>query len=105
MQNRFHKIYVKKDDRSQIKVCNMLQFTPHALERMAQRGISQAAINAAMANVLEKIATKDNRLALYSLVNDRYLLVILEKINNEETIITTMWSDKKRLRRIGFTKV
>ncbi len=68
----------------------MLQFTPHALERMVQRGISRADINAAMANVLEKITTKGNRLALYSPVNDRYLLVILEKINNEEMIITTM---------------
>ncbi len=83
----------------------MLQFTPHALERMVQIGIFRADINAAMANVLEKITTKGNRLALYSLVNDRYLLVILEKINNEEMIITTMWSDKKMLRRIGFTKV
>jgi len=83
----------------------MVQFTPHALERMEVRGISRADVIAVLTNFSEKIVTKGNRPALFLPLNNRYLLVILEKVNNEEMIITAMWSDKKRLRRIGFTKV
>ena len=72
---------------------------------MDKRGITRTDVNAALTNALERMTTKGNRVALYSLINNRYLLLILEKVNNEEIVITAMWSDKKRLRRIGFTKI
>ncbi|MGH9879195.1 MAG: DUF4258 domain-containing protein [Nitrososphaerales archaeon] len=83
----------------------MVQFTPHALERMTQRGITRDTVISALSNTSETIRTKSNRLALFSTINNRYLLIIIEKVNNEDMVITAMWSNEKRLRRIGFTKV
>lgn len=83
----------------------MIKLTPHAAERMKQRNITEGDLVAALTNPLEMIRTRANRMAIFSQINNRYLLVILEKVNNEDMIITTMWSDLRRLRRIGFTKV
>ena len=82
-----------------------MELTPHVLERMRQRNITEPDLIAALTHPSEIIGTRANRIALFSTVNNRYLLVILEKVNNEDVIITAMWSDSRRLRRIGFTKV
>jgi hypothetical protein len=83
----------------------MVRFILHASRRLAQRGITQESISYAFANPIETIQAKRNRIAIYSQVNERYLLVIFEKLNNEELVITAMWSDRKRLRRFGFARV
>lgn len=62
---------------------------------MVKRGITQTDIIAALTNASEKIATKSNRLALFSTVNNRYLLVIPEKVNNEDMIITASGQTKR----------
>ncbi len=72
---------------------------------MTQRGITRDTVTSALSNTSETLRTKSNRLALFSTINNRYLLIIIEKVNNEDMVITAMWSNEKRLRRIGFTKV
>jgi len=83
----------------------MVRFIPHALRRLTQREITQENITYALANPVETIQAKRNRIAIYSQINDRYLLVIFEKLNNEELVITAIWSDRRRLRRFGFTRI
>jgi len=83
----------------------MVRFISHALRRLTQREITQENITYALANPVETIQAKRNRIAIYSQINDRYLLVIFEKLNNEELVITAIWSDRRRLRRFGFTRI
>ncbi len=83
----------------------MVRFIPHALKRLNQREITQEDVTHALGNPVETIQAKRNRIATYSQVKERYLLVIFEKLNNEELVITAMWSDRTRLRRFGFTRV
>jgi len=83
----------------------MVRFISHALRRLTQREITQENITYALANPLETTQAKRNRIAIYSQINDRYLLVIFEKLNNEELVITAIWSDRRRLRRFGFTRI
>jgi hypothetical protein len=93
----------------------MVRFIPHALSRLTQRGLTQRGLTQrgitqeniahALANPIETIQAKRNRTAVYSQINDRYILVIFEKLNNEELVITAMWSEIRRLRRFGFTRI
>ncbi len=53
----------------------------------------------------ETIITKGGRLASYVAIGERYIVVIHEKENNEDVVITSIKVDGRRLRRFGFTKI
>ncbi|MFQ6074855.1 MAG: DUF4258 domain-containing protein [Candidatus Bathyarchaeia archaeon] len=83
----------------------MVRFTGHALDQMMIRGISREEVLQVLDHPEETVITRAGRLASYALSGERYIVVIHEKEDDENVVITSMRVDKRRLRSFGFTEV
>ncbi|MFQ6064347.1 MAG: hypothetical protein ACE5L6_02620 [Candidatus Bathyarchaeia archaeon] len=57
------------------------------------------------ASPAEVVSVRYGRLAAYKRIEERELVVVYEKENEEIEVITVLWVDERRLRRLGFTRV
>ena len=83
----------------------VVKFTVHAIDQMPLRGIGREEVIEALDRPRETIVTKGGRLASYALIEERYIVVVHEKGNGEDVGITAMKVNKRKLRRLGFTKI
>jgi len=77
----------------------------HAELRMKDRGISEAQVYGVLQDPREVVATRYGRLAAYAEVGERRLVVIYERRDGTVEVITALWVDERRLKRLGFTRV
>lgn len=78
---------------------------PHAELRMKDRGMTKAQIHKVLRNPREVISARYGRLAAYDEIKERRLVVIYEKKDEDIEVVTTLWVDERRLRRLGFTRI
>ncbi len=78
---------------------------PHAELRMKDRGITIAQVHKVLRNPREVISARYGRLAAYGEVEERRLVVIYEKKDENIEVVTTLWVDERRLRTLGFTRI
>lgn len=78
---------------------------PHAKMRMKDRGITETQTHKVLQNPKEVILVRYNRLAAYDEIEKRKLVVIYEKKNEDIEVVTTLWVDERRLKRLGFTRI
>jgi len=77
----------------------------HAEMRMRDRGIMETQIRKVLQNPKEVISVRYGRLAAYGEVEETKLVVIYEKKNEDIEVVTALWVDERRLRRLGFTGI
>lgn len=78
---------------------------PHAKLRMEDRGVTEAQVREVLQSPVEVILAKYDRLAAYRKIEDRELVVVYEKKNGKIEVVTVLWVDKRRLKRLGFTRI
>jgi len=78
---------------------------PHALMRMAERGITRENVERVLASQVETIEVRFGRKAAFGNVNGRDLLVVYQTRNRDNEVITTFWIDKDGLRKYGFSRI
>lgn len=78
---------------------------PHAEMRMLDRGITEMQVREVLRSPAEVISVRYGRFAAYRKLQARELVVVYEKKNKEIEVITVLWVDKRRLRRLGFTRI
>ncbi len=83
----------------------MAKFTDHAKERMAQRGLTEEEVISVVSNPVKTIRTRANRLASFSRIEGKYIVVIHEHSEGDELVVTAMKVDRARLARFGFTEI
>lgn len=83
----------------------IITIKPHAEMRMKDRGITETQIQKVLQNPKEAISVRYGRLAAYGEIEERKLVVIYEKKNEDIEVVTTLWVDKRRLKRLGFTRI
>jgi len=79
--------------------------SPHAEQRMRDRDVSEVNVREVLRSPGEVISVRYGRLAAHKEIGKRELVVVYEKENEEIEVITVLWVDKRRLRRLGFTRV
>ena len=77
----------------------------HAEMRMKDRGITEIQIHKVLQSPKEVISVRYGRLAAYGEIEERKLVVIYEKENEDIGVVTTLWVDERRLKRFGFVRV
>jgi len=77
----------------------------HAEMRMKDRGITETQIRQVLQNPKEVISVRYGRLAAYGEVEEAKLVVIYEKKNEDIEVVTALWVDERRLKRLGFTGI
>jgi len=82
-----------------------LVLKPHALIRMAERGITHENVERVLTSQLETVEVRFGRKATFGNVNGRDLLVVYQSRNGDIEVITTFWIDKDGLRKYGFTRI
>jgi hypothetical protein len=82
-----------------------VRFTDHARDRLSRRGLSEDIISQVLSRPAETIATRGNRRASYRQISGKYIVVIHEKEDGDDVVITAMTVDQRRLARFGFTQV
>lgn len=83
----------------------IITIKPHAELRMKDRGISETQVHRVLQNPREAIAARYGRLAAYGEIGERKLVVIYEKRDENVEVVTALWVDERRLKRLGFTRV
>ena len=83
----------------------IITIKPHAEMRMKDRGITETQIQKVLQNPKEAISVRYGRLAGYGEIEERKLVVIYEKKNEDIEVVTTLWVDERRLKRLGFTRI
>ena len=83
----------------------MITIKPHAELRMKDRRITEAQIQEVLQNPRDVISVRYGRLAAYSEIDDRKLVVIYEKRDENIGVITALWVDERRLKTLGFTRI
>ena len=83
----------------------MIVIKPHAESRMSDRRITRNQIHKVLQNPREIISVRYGRLAAYSEVDKGKLVVIYEKKDEVIEVVTALWVDEKRLKRLGFTGI
>ena len=78
---------------------------PHAKRRMRDRGVSEMQVGEVLRSPAEVVSVRYGRLAAYKRIGERELVVIYEKENEDIEVVTLLWVDERRLRRLGFTRV
>jgi len=78
---------------------------PHATMRMMDRDITETQIREVLQNPTEVISVRYGRLAAHRKLQRRELVVVYEKKNGKIEVITALWVDKRRLHRLGFTRI
>ena len=72
---------------------------------MKDRGITEAQIHKVLLNPKEVISVRYGRMAAYGEIDEKKLVVIYEKKNEDIEVVTTLWVDERRLRTLGFTRI
>lgn len=83
----------------------MITLTNHAKAQMRLRGITFDEIKTVLSSPAETVATRVNRLATYATIQGRYIVVIHERNEDEDVIVTVMCVDRRRLAKFGFGKI
>lgn len=83
----------------------MVRFTAHAKDSMSKRGLSEEDILQVLAKPRETIPTRANRQASYAQIRGKYIVVIHEKQDSEDLVITAMTVNASRMIRFGFTQI
>ena len=83
----------------------MVRFTDHAKDHMRKRRVTDSDVATVLSNPSETVVTRANRLASYASIHGNYIVVIHEKQNGEDVVVTAMSVDRRRLARYGFTQV
>ena len=78
---------------------------PHAEMRMKDRGVAETQVREVLRNPKAVISVRYGRFAAYGEIEDRRLLVIYEKKERGVEVVTALWVDERRLRRLGFAGV
>ena len=78
---------------------------PHAELRMKDRRITKAQIHKALQDPREAISVRYGRSAAYSEIDDRKLVIIYEKRDQDIEVVTALWVDERRLKTLGFTRI
>lgn len=76
-----------------------LVYTPHARQRMKQRGITDDDVRRCLANYNQSVTRRDGRTEYQATISGRNLKVVVEiagNPNNRTVVITTMWRDDDR---------
>jgi len=82
-----------------------ISMKPHARLRMRDRKITLPQITKVLEDPVEIVAVRFGRFASYSKINDRLLVVIYEKKERSIEVVTVLWADSRRLRRLGFSGI
>jgi len=83
----------------------VITMKPHAELRMKDRGITEPQIHKVLQNPREVISARYGRLAAYGKIEERKLVVIYEKRNENIEVVTALWVDERRIKRLGFTRI
>jgi len=78
---------------------------PHAEVRMKDRRITMNQLSEVLRNPRETVSAKFGRFAAYGEVKGKKLAVIYEKKNQDIEVITVLWVDERRLKRLGFSGI
>jgi len=78
---------------------------PHAKLRMQDRGVTEAQVREVLQSPVEVIPVRYGRLAAYRKIEDRELVVVYEKKNGKIEVVTVLWVDERRLKRLGFIRI
>lgn len=69
-----------------------IQFTPHALKKMKERGILTRTVEEALSNP-EKTYKSHDKMVSYKKFANKYLIVIYEKDEKVINVTTIFWQD------------
>ena len=83
----------------------IITIKPHAEMRMKDRGITETQTHKVLQNPKEVISVRYGRLAAHGEIEERKLVVIYEKENEDIEVVTTLWVDERRLKKLGFTRI
>jgi len=83
----------------------IITIKPHAELRMKDRGITETQIRKVLQNPSEVISARYGRLAAYGNIEERKLVVIYEKRNEDIEVVTALWVDERRLKTLGFIRI
>jgi hypothetical protein len=83
----------------------LITLTNHAKAQMRLRGIAFDDVKTVLSRPAGTLATRSNRLASYAEIQGRYIVVIHERKEEEDVIVTVMSVDRRRLARFGFSKI
>lgn len=73
--------------------------------RMLNRDITETQVREVLQNPTEVISVRYGRSAAHRNLQGKELVVIYEKKNGKIEVITALWVDKRRLHRLGFTRI
>ena len=83
----------------------MVRFTNHAKDHMRKRRVTDNEVATVLSNPSQTVVIRANRLASYASIHGKYIVVIHEKQNDEDVVVTAMSIDRTRLAGYGFTQV
>jgi len=83
----------------------MIIIKPHAELRMRDRRITENQIRKVLQNPKGIISARYGRLAAYGEVDEGKLVVIYEKRHEVIEVVTALWVDDRRLKRLGFAGI
>jgi hypothetical protein len=69
---------------------------------MRKRGVSEDEVLQVLDDPAETIRTRANRLGSYSEIHGKYIVMIHEREDDEDMVVTAMAVDRGRLRKLGF---
>jgi len=69
---------------------DLARFTNHAKSQLLKRRISEGEVMQVLSTLTDTILTRANRFASYAEIHGRYMVVIYEKIANEDIAMTAM---------------
>lgn len=69
---------------------------------MQDRGVTEAQVREVLQNPFEVIPVRYGRLAAYRKNEGRGLVVVYGKKNGKIEVVTVLWVDERRLKRLGF---
>jgi len=72
---------------------------------MRERGISESDVRKVLENPIEVLDVKFGRRAAVAKIRTSYLVVIFESERDKLEVATVFYTDKNRLRRLGFSRV
>ena len=83
----------------------MIIIKPHAELRMRDRRITENQIRKVLQDPKGVISVRYGRLAAYAEVDEGKLVVIYEKRYEVIEVVTALWVDERRLKRLGFAGI
>lgn len=84
----------------------MIRYSDHAEKRLAERSISASDVVNAVRNPLELVPARYGRHAVYGLLPDEKLLVVIYEREGEDFIVVTaVKTNREGAKRYGFTRI